>query len=261
MKKLLSLMGRGVLGSADSLGGAALMVRSSFFWLFRSKLEVKQTVIQSVKIGVESVGVILLTNFFTGMVLALQVGTVTQNLFNEPIYIGTVVGFALVKELAPVLTAVVVSGRAGAAIAAELGTMRVTEQIDALYTLGTSPARYLVIPRYLAMMLMLPILTVFACFAGVWGGFFVSVIKLHVASTVYWDDILTLMRISDFMHGFLKSFAFAFTIATVSCYKGLSTKGGAEGVGRATTDAVVISMVLILVLDYFATAALVAVGL
>jgi phospholipid/cholesterol/gamma-HCH transport system permease protein len=254
-------IGRVLAIVSDNMGKAALMVRSSFFWLFHSKLEVKQSFLQCVRIGVDSLPVTVLTSFFTGMVLALQTGSTSQSIFNEPIFVGAIVGFSLVKELGPVLTAIVVAGRAGSAMAAEIGTMKVTEQIDALNTLGTNPVRYLVIPRYIACMIMIPLLTVFAMVSGIFGGFLVSMVKLRIASTVYWSDILTYMDISDFTHGFSKSFIFAFMIATVCCYKGLSTKGGAEGVGKTTTSAVVLSMVLVLVLDYFATAVLVSLGI
>ncbi|MFH1619719.1 MAG: ABC transporter permease [bacterium] len=255
------IIGKRALAIADSLGGTVFMIRSSFFWFFRSRLEWRQTLIQCRRVGIQSFPVTVLTSFFTGMVLALQSGSTSRNLFNEPIFVGTVVGFALVKELAPVLTAIVVAGRAGAAAAAELGTMNVTEQIEALHTLGTNPVRYLVIPRYIAFFIMLPILTVFSDFSGVIGGFLVSVFKLGISSRVYWDDIFTFMEIKNFMHGFIKTFIFAFMIATVCCYRGLTTKGGAEGVGKSTTGAVVVSMVLVMVLDYFVTAVLVAVGI
>jgi phospholipid/cholesterol/gamma-HCH transport system permease protein len=258
---IFKLAGEGLMIKADDMGKAVAMVKSSFFWLTRSKLETKQTLQQALRIGVDSLPVVFLTSFFTGMVLALQAGSTSKNLFSEPIYIGTLVGFSLVKELGPVLTAIVVSGRAGAAITAQIGTMRVTDQIDALYMLGTNPIRYLVIPRYLAFLVMLPLLTVFANASGIIGGFLVSTMKLGVPSSVYWDEIFTFMEIGDYMHGFLKTFVFAFMIATVCCYKGLSTRGGAEGVGKATTQAVVISMVMVLVLDYFATAILVALGI
>jgi len=146
-------------------------------------------------------------------------------------------------------------------MAAEIGTMKVTEQIDALYTLGTDPVRYLVLPRYLACFATLPLLTCFSSLSGILGGFAVSVGKLGIPSTVYHDDIFQFMKPHHFMHGFLKSFVFAFVIATVCCHRGLRTTGGAEGVGRSTTSAVVISMVSILLLDYFVTAVLVALGI
>jgi phospholipid/cholesterol/gamma-HCH transport system permease protein len=254
-------VGHEFISLAEALGGAALMIKSTVFWLFRSKLELNETIKQSVKIGVDSMTVTALTSFFTGMVLALQMGQSTKNLFNEPIFVGTMVAFSILKELGPVLTSIVVAGRAGAVVTAEIGTMRVTEQIDALYTLGTNPTRHLLVPRYIAFLITLPLLTVFADFIGVLGGCIVGYVKLGVPSAVYFDDIFTFLGIEDFLHGFLKTYVFAFMIATVSCYKGLTTKGGAEGVGRSTTEAVVISMVLVMVLDYFITAFLVAVGI
>lgn len=254
-------IGHEFLNLAEALGGAALMIKSVAFWLVRAKFEAGEVAKQAVKIGVDSFTVTALTSFFTGMVLALQMGQSTKNLFNEPLYIGTMVAFSMLKELGPVLTSIVVAGRAGAVVTAEIGTMQVTEQIDALYTLGTNPTRYLLVPRYLAFLITLPLLTVFADFIGVFGGCIVGMVKLGIPSSVYFDDILTYLEIGDFMHGFLKTYVFAFMIATVSCYKGLNTRGGAEGVGKSTTEAVVVSMVLVMVLDYFISALLVAVGL
>ncbi|HAT72685.1 MAG TPA: ABC transporter permease [Elusimicrobia bacterium] len=254
-------VGHEFMNLAEALGGAALMLKSVVFWSFSAKFEAKETVKQAVKIGVDSFTVVALTSFFTGMVLALQMGQSTKNLFNEPLYIGTMVAFSMLKELGPVLTSIVVAGRAGAVVTAEIGTMQVTEQIDALYTLGTNPTRYLLVPRYLAFLITLPLLTVFADFIGVAGGCIVGMVKLGVPSSVYFDDIFTYLETADFMHGFLKTYFFAFMIATVSCYKGLHTEGGAEGVGKSTTEAVVVSMVLVMVMDYFISALLVAVGI
>ena len=259
--RVIRYVGREFLDLAETMGSAALLLKSVVFWFFRSKLETREIAKQSVKIGVNSLTVTALTSFFTGMVLALQSGHSSKNLFNEPLYIGTLVAFSMLKELGPVLTSIVVAGRAGAVVTAEIGTMKVTEQIDALYTLGTNPTRYLLVPRYIAFMITLPLLTVFADFIGITGGCLVGVVKLGIPSTVFMDDIYTYLEVADFMHGFLKTFFFAFMIATVSCYKGLNTRGGAEGVGKATTEAVVTSMVLVMVLDYFISAALVAVGI
>lgn len=258
--KITESIGHEFIGVTEALGSAALMLKSVVFWFFRSRFELSETIKQCVKIGVDSVTVTALTSFFTGMVLSLQMGHSMRNLFSEPMYIGTMVAFSMLKELGPVLTSVVVAGRAGAVVTAEIGTMRVTEQIDALYTLGTNPTRHLLVPRYIAFMIMLPLLTVLADFLGVAGGCLVGMVKLDISPTVYLNDILTYLDIADFMHGFLKTFFFAFMIATVSCYKGMHTKGGAEGVGKATTEAVVASMVLVMVLDYFISALLVAVG-
>ncbi|MDD2804984.1 MAG: ABC transporter permease [Elusimicrobiales bacterium] len=258
---LTEKIGGEFIALTQALGAAALMLRSVFFWFFRSRLEVHETVKQCVSIGVDSVTVTALTSFFTGMVLSLQTGNSSKNLFNEPLYIGTMVAFTMLKELGPVLTSIVVAGRAGAVVTAEIGTMAVTEQIDALYTLGTNPTRYLLVPRYIAFMVMLPLLTVLADFLGILGGALVGVVRLGIPTSVFMNDIYTYVEIGDFMHGFLKTFAFAFMIATVSCYKGMNTRGGAEGVGKATTEAVVASMVLVMVIDYFISAILVAVGI
>jgi phospholipid/cholesterol/gamma-HCH transport system permease protein len=254
-------IGRFIINFLKQLGQASQMVSSAAFWLVRAPLEFKQTVLQTVRIGVDSVAVATLTSLFTGMVLALQAGTTMQNILSEPLYIGTLVGFSLVRELGPVLTAFVITGRAGAAVTAEIGTMKVTEQIDALHTLGTNPIRYLVIPRMLAFLIAIPVLTLFANVSGMLGGLLVSAHGLGVSSEVYIQDIKTFLDVQDLTHGFIKSIFFAFMIAVVCCYKGLNTRGGAEGVGKATTQAVVISMVLILVMDYFLTAILTAVGI
>lgn len=237
------------------------MVYSCLFWLFKAPLEFAQTIQQITKIGVDSLLVATLTSLFTGMVLALQAGTTMQSILSEPLYIGTIVGFSLVRELGPVLTAFVVAGRAGAAVTAEIGTMKVTEQIDALYTLGTNPIRYLVLPRMIGFLIAIPILSLCANVSGMFGGFLVSVNALSVSPNVYLQDITTFIGVDDIMHGFIKSIFFAFMVGVVCCYKGLNTRGGAEGVGKATTQAVVTSMVLILVLDYFLTAILNAVGI
>lgn len=169
---MFTAVGKFMAHMFSQVGGAAKMVRSGVFWLTHSRFEFRQAVDQSVVIGVESFGVTALTSLFTGMVLALQAGNTIGNIFGEPIFVGTIVAFSLIRELGPVLTGVVVSGRAGAAVTAQIGTMAVTEQIDALYTLGTNPIRYLVIPRMFGFILTMPILTLFpiysACWAVIW---------------------------------------------------------------------------------------------
>ena len=167
---MFTAIGKYMMNLFDQVGGAAQMVRSSLFWVTHSRFEFHQAVDQSVTIGVESLGVTALTSLFTGMVLALQAGNTIGNIFGEPIFVGTIVTFSLIRELGPVLTSVVVSGRAGAAVTAQIGTMAVTEQIDALYTLGTNPIRYLVIPRMFGFLLTMPILTLFSNLFGGLGG-------------------------------------------------------------------------------------------
>lgn len=258
---MFTLIGRYANDWLGQTGAAADMIRSACYWLVHAKFEFKQAVEQSVSIGVNSFGVTALTSLFTGMVLALQSGNTIANIFGEPIFVGTIVTFALIRELGPVLTSVVVAGRAGAAVTAHIGTMAVTEQVDALYTLGTNPTQYLIIPRMFGFLLTMPILTIFSNLFGVLGGYLVAIYALGVPGEVYITDITSFMGMKDFMHGFIKSFAFAFMVATVCCYKGISTRGGAEGVGKSTTGAVVTSIVLILVMDYFLTAILTAFGI
>ena len=254
-------IGKKVLDTAESMGSVAILWQKVVTWFFRAGVSPRLVIAQMHEIGVRSFPVVCLTSLFTGMVLSLQTGLAFSKVFNEPIYVGSVVGLSLVKELGPVLTALVVAGRVGAAIAAELGTMAVTEQLDALSTLGTSPVRYLGIPRFIACLTMLPLLTIFADFIGIFGGYFVALIRFHIPPSVFWDDVLARVQIIHCLHWVIKSFFFAGIIVTTSCYKGFTCSGGAEGVGLATTSAVVIAMVLILVGDYFLSSVLVSFGI
>lgn len=253
----LTYIGSKFIRLTRTCGEMAILVRRTVYWYTHAKVNRANVLIQTMEMGARTFPVSSLTLLFTGMVLALQTGFSFIKVFNEPLYVGRVVGLSIVKELGPVLTALVFSGRVGAAIAAELGTMKVTEQIDALYTLGTNPIKYLCVPRFLAALTMLPLLTVYSDFLGVLGGFAIAHLKFRIPQPVYWDEIYAL-QIREVLHGVIKSFFFAFMIVTVSCYKGLTTSGGAEGVGKATTSAVVTSMVLVLIGDYFVSALLVA---
>lgn len=235
------------------LGIASQLVLDTFICIIKGQINIKNTIIQMVEVGYMSFPIVLLTSFFVGMVLALQVGSATANLFNEPVYIGMITGYSLVKELGPVLTSVVITGRIGAAITAEIGTMKVTEQIDALYTLGTNPVRYLAVPRFIACILMLPLLVAISNIVGIYGGLLVSYLTWDIPSTVYIGDILDVMTVQAFLHGFIKSFFFAGILVTVACHKGFQCSGGAEGVGKATTSSVMVTMILMLISDYFLT--------
>ncbi len=258
---IIDSLGRWVLSAAEGLGSVALMWKKAFGLIVRGRWEPSLTIGQMNEIGVASFPVVGLTSLFTGMVLAFQSGFSFMKVFNEPIYVGSVVGLSLVKELGPVLTSMVISGRVGASITAELGTMNVTEQLDALYTLGTSPVRYLAVPRFIAMVIMVPILSALANIIGIFGGYVVANFQLRIPSGVYWDEVSTLVDLSDVSHGLIKSFFFGLIIVTTACHMGFKCSGGAEGVGRATTRAVVISMVLILVSDYFLSSILVSMGI
>lgn len=208
---------------------------------------------QMEEIGIRSFPVVIITAAFTGMVLALQSFTGFKR-FGAETMVGTVVALSMTRELGPVLTGLMVSGRVGSAMAAELGTMRVTEQIDALYTLATNPIKYLIVPRFLASTFMLPILVIFADVIGIVGGYFVSVQILGTNPTLYVRRTWNYLELNDLYSGLLKALFFGMIIAVISCYQGFNAEGGAEGVGRATTRAVVLSSLTILVSNYFITA-------
>jgi len=259
--KWVERFGRNTIELAQAMGQVGWLWRRSFALLLRGRWSPRLSIEQMCRIGVESFPVVALTSLFTGMVLAFQSGFSFIKVFNEPLFVGSVVGLSLVKELGPVLTSVVIAGRVGAAITAELGTMNVTEQLDALYTLGTDPIRYLAVPRFVAIMVMMPLLVALSDLIGIAGGFIVANLQLGIPSGVYWDEVQTWVDINDVAHGIIKAFFFGLIIITTACHKGFHCSGGAEGVGRATTSAVVVAMVLILVGDYFLSALLVSVGI
>ncbi len=207
-------------------------------------------------IGVGSVTVVLLTGMFTGMVLALQSGF-TLDQFGARSMVGRLVSASIVKELGPVLTGLMVAGRVGSGVAAELGSMMVTDQISALRALGTDPIRKLVIPRILAGLVMVPLLTVIAGAVGMVGGWIVTSSLLRVASSVYWNAVIQGLYIQDVWMGLIKPFFLGFTIVSIGCHVGMRTRGGTQGVGRATTNAVVASSVAVIAVDYLVTQVLI----
>jgi phospholipid/cholesterol/gamma-HCH transport system permease protein len=203
-------------------------------------------------IGLGSLTVVLLTGTFTGMVLALQMG-LTLDQFGARSMVGRLVSASMIKELGPVLTALMVTGRVGSGIAAELGSMMVTEQIAALRSLGTDPIRKLVVPRVLAGTLMVPVLTVIADGVGIAGGDIISRTQLKVAGSVYWNNVVTGLYLQDLWMGLIKPFTLGFVLVTIGCHVGLRAKGGTQGVGRATTSAVVAGSVAVLAVDFLVT--------
>jgi phospholipid/cholesterol/gamma-HCH transport system permease protein len=204
------------------------------------------------QIGVKSLTVVLLTGLFTGAVLALQTG-MTLDQFGARSVVGRLVSASMVKELGPVLTALMVSGRVGSGIAAELGSMMVTEQISALRALGTDPIRKLAVPRILAGLVMVPILTVISGGIGMVGGWMVATSQLRVASTVYWTAVVDGLYMADVWMGLIKPFFLGFVIVSIGCHVGLRTTGGTQGVGRSTTNAVVASSVAVLAVNFIVT--------
>ncbi len=203
-------------------------------------------------IGVGSLTVVLLTGMFTGMVLALQSGF-TLDQFGARSMVGRLVSASIVKELGPVLTGLMVAGRVGSGIAAELGSMMVTDQIAALRALGTDPIRKLVVPRILAGLIMVPLLTIIASGIGMVGGWIVTMTLLRVASSVYWNAVVQGLYMQDVWMGLIKPFFLGFTIVSIGCHVGLRTTGGTQGVGRSTTNAVVASSVAVIAVDYLVT--------
>ncbi len=204
------------------------------------------------QIGVRSLSIVAITSLFIGMVLALQTAYSLAD-FGGSLFIGKVVSLSLIRELAPVLMALMVGGRVGAGIAAELGTMKVTEQIDALRALATNPVRKLVVPRVLATTIMMPLLTTLACFIGILGGLIIAVGSLHLSSNFYIRSVIETVKYNDLASGIGKTFFFGFAIGLIACYNGLSTTGGADGVGRSTTATVVTASITVLILDFFLT--------
>jgi phospholipid/cholesterol/gamma-HCH transport system permease protein len=217
----------------------------------------RDTVEQFEAIGIGSLTVVLLTGFFTGAALALQSG-MTLDQFGARSLVGRLVSASMVKELGPVLTGLMLAGRVGSGIAAELGSMMVTDQINALRALGTDPVRKLVVPRFLAGIFMAPVLTVIADTAGMIGGWLIAVTQLNVASGVYWTSVTEALYVEDAWMGLLKPFALGFVIVTIGCHVGLRTRGGTQGVGRATTNAVVVASVGVIAVDFFVTPLLIS---
>lgn len=240
--RLFEQAGGIVVAGLISIGG---VVRPAFRWV--------NLLVQLVRVGADSSLVVLVTAFFTGMVLALQ-AWIGFRKFNAESLVGAVVSLSLTRELGPVITGLMVTGRSGSAMAAELGSMRVTEQIDALESLAVNPVVYLMTPRLYAGLIALPFLTVLADLVGIAGGYFVAVVLLGMPSNVYMKSIARYVDLHDFYSGLIKACVFGTILALFSCYMGYHSRGGAAGVGRSVTIAVVSSSMAILVVDYFLTA-------
>ena len=208
-------------------------------------------------IGVGSLTVVLLTGFFTGAVLALQSGLTLDQFGARPV-VGRLVSASMIKELGPVLTGLMLTGRVGSGIAAQLGSMVVTDQISALRSLGTDPIRKLVVPRVLAGVIMTPVLTIIADFVGMVGGWIVARFQLQVATGLYWSSIQQALYMQDVWMGIIKPFVLGFVIVTIACHVGLRTSGGTQGVGKSTTAAVVAGSVAVIAADFFVTRVLIS---
>ena len=238
--------------AAGEFSGVWIMFMTVVHWALRRPVKPGLIFKQMEFIGVKSVWIVVVTGCFTGMVLALQTYYGFRRFSSEAL-VGTTVALSMTRELGPVLTALMVTGRAGSAIAAELGTMRVTEQIDALTVMAVNPVKHLVVPRVIAALLMLPVLTVIADFTGILGGYFVGVKLLGINGAIFIGKIVKYLDLGDIYNGLAKAACFGVILGMICCYKGFYTGGGAEGVGRATTEAVVASSISILVADYILT--------
>jgi phospholipid/cholesterol/gamma-HCH transport system permease protein len=233
-------------------GELAVLTWRAFAAMLRPPYEMGLWIRQMEQIGVRSLGVAGITTIFTGMVMALQTSLSLPSL-GVKYYIGAVVSKSLVRELGPVLVALIVGGRVGAGMTAEIGTMKVTEQIDALRSMAADPVKKLVVPKLVATLVMLPALTVIGDGLGILGGLVIAVTTLDLPAGLYLNDVFESLNFGDVGSGVAKSFFFAYFIAIVGCYNGLNTKGGADGVGRATTNTVVLAAILVLISDFFLT--------
>jgi len=236
----------------EQMGRFMQMMGRVFVWTVRPPYDWRELLRQMVKVGVNSMPVVLLTAMFTGMVLALQTFTVLSR-FSAESFVGSLVALSMVRELSAVLSGLIVAGRAGSAMGAELGTMRVTEQIDALEVMATDPVHYLVVPRVWATTITLPLLVVLGNAVGIFGGYLVAVVLMGANPVSYIDRTFQFMGAKDLFSGVIKAGFFGFLLAVIGCQQGFYTSGGAEGVGRSTTSAVVVASIAILIADFFLT--------
>jgi phospholipid/cholesterol/gamma-HCH transport system permease protein len=250
--KLLEAIGRAILHLLEELGRFFQMLARATGWAVRPPYDLAELLKQMVRVGVDSIPVVFLTTLFTGMVLALQTFNGFARFHAESL-VGSVVALSLTRELAPVLTALIVTGRVGSSIAAELGTMRVTEQIDALTALGTEPVQYLVVPRVAASIVMLPLLVVLGDAVGIYGGYLVAVQLLKANPVTYVENSFRFLNVEDVTSGIIKAAVFGLIFSVIACVRGYYTEGGAEGVGRSTTRAVVAGSLAVLFADFFLT--------
>lgn len=234
------------------VGRFFVMLGRTLAWTPRPPWDLRELVRQMVRVGVDSLPVVLLTALFTGMVFALQTFS-TLRRFGAEGYVGSLVALSMVRELSPVISSLLIAGRCGSAMGAEIGTMRVTEQIDALEALATEPVHYLVVPRVWATVLTLPLLIVIADAIGIVGGYLISVAYFGANPVTYAENSFRFMDLDDLTSGLIKAAVFGLIISVVGCQKGFHTRGGAEGVGRATTRAVVLASIAILISDFFLT--------
>ena len=253
MTGVINFIGINFFNFIEQIGKMLIFFINILKWSFIPPFKLKNLIKQMERIGVDSIFVVVLTGIFSGMVLALE-SYYAFHMFRAESLVGVTVALSLTRELGPVLAALMVTARAGSSMAAELGTMRVTEQIDAMEVMAVNPIQYLIVPRILAGIFMMPLLTAVVDLIGVLGGYFIGVHVLNINEGLFWAKIYQYVNVSDLYNGLIKALFFGFILSFIGCYTGFHTTGGAEGVGKSTTRSVVISSVLILMADYILTA-------
>jgi len=255
----ISSLGKAVNNLSEHIWNVSGLFLQIWYWIFigpfKKKTAKRESIFdQMVFVGVRSIIIVFFIALFTGIVLAMQSAYQLKQL-GAVIYVSGLVAVSLTRELGPVLTALVIAGRVGAAITAQLGSMKVTEQIESLETMAIDPIRFLVVPRFLALLVMLPALTIIADLSGIFGGFIIGTLNLNIDPHLYINFTKDFLELKDIFTGILKSAVFGVIICLIGCYKGLTTSGGAEGVGKSTTESVVTSFILIIIADVILTAA------
>lgn len=241
-----------ILHMFEFLGGATNLLYATIGRMFTRPFYWKLLLDQCYSLGVRSSSLVFITALSTGFVMSIQFGFGLER-FGGKLYVPKVVGLSIMRELGPVLSCLMLAGRVGSGIAAEIGSMNVSQQIDAIRALGTDPIKRIVIPRFLALLIMTPLLTVLADMVGIFGGMFISNVELHIHPDFYFHEAIVSLRTSDFLVGIAKTFFFGFLIGITSCFYGMKTTGGTQGVGQATTHSVVTSCILIVIFDFILT--------
>ena len=251
LKILLEKLGHSVLNTLAGFGSFCLFTGRSFYWIFVPPFDFKSFILQFYLIGVRSIPVAIISAFFIGMVLALQLGgPLERQMQGIIVFMGGGVALAMTRELVPVIISILLAGRVGSSIAAEIGTMKVTEQVDALVTLATDPIHYLCVPRLLASIISFPLITILSIQSGILGGACISKLSLDIPFSIFYANVQLVLKVGDVVSGVVKTVFFGAEIALISCFMGFQTVGGAGGVGLFTVRAVVTSFMVIIVTDY-----------
>ena len=256
-ENFLGLIGRKAISRLQDIHDASKLINDTFYWTLLSPLKGKKirfraSISEMVRTGYHSVPIVAVISLFVGVILALQAAYQLRR-FGALIYVANLVGVSITRELGPILTAIIVAGRSGSAFAAEIGSMKAAEEIDALISMGINPVRFLVVPKLIALMVMLPALTIFSVCIGILGGFLLSITALEIHPYNYFQQTINALLIKDILTGLMKAWAFSIVITIVGAYEGFKVEGGAEEVGRRTTASVVSSIFLVIVFDLFFT--------